>query len=380
MVGYDELKVTSPYRIKHLEDLRMTWRPNEHGCLYMKGILDDTVPMDAAMRASSGDEIRVYTSDPKESTVFQGLVTSVQTTKVSGVYYIELEGQTGSFQLDVAKRSRSFQHEEMTYADVTRQVLKSYPGYNVIHSLGDDTQIGSPIFQYQETDWELLKRLASHFQSVIVCDILEAKPRLVFGMPQGSSQSLPDDMPYTASKNLKAFQEAGGYDAGFHDTDFFSYEVQSGERFAIGDEVTFRGKRTVISEITGGMKQGQWIYTYRLSRMEGIYRKLAHNDKLTGASLGGKVLDVQGEQVKLHLDIDEEQSQSEACWFPFAPPTGNMMYCMPQVGTQASLYLPDGSGKQAMVVASVRTNGESGQKMSAPEILQALKKLPDSQA
>ncbi|RJG14926.1 hypothetical protein DQX05_30080, partial [Paenibacillus thiaminolyticus] len=50
------------------------------------------------------------------------------------------------------------------------------------------------------------------------------------------------------------------------------------------------------------------------------------NPRLTGLSLEGEVLAVQGEQVQLRLDIDKELAASAAHWFPFAPPTGNAMY------------------------------------------------------
>ncbi|MFS0556141.1 hypothetical protein [Brevibacillus sp. 179-C9.3 HS] len=41
---------------------------------------------------------------------------------------------------------------------------------------------------------------------------------------------------------------------------------------------------------------------------------------------------------------------------------------MPQVGTQASLYFPDATGKQAMVLGSVRKNGDSCAKTGNPNI------------
>ncbi|MGG4146242.1 hypothetical protein ABEW34_24365 [Paenibacillus algorifonticola] len=33
-----------------------------------------------------------------------------------------------------------------------------------------------PVIQYEETNWELTIRLASQFQSVVICDILEETP------------------------------------------------------------------------------------------------------------------------------------------------------------------------------------------------------------
>lgn len=245
-------------------------------------------------------------------------------------------------------------------------MLKAYAGYDVIQLVGENEPIGEPIIQYDETDWEFLKRMASHFQSVVFSDIYEAKPRMYIGVPTRNSIQLPDDLPYTASKDLLAYQEARSGSASVHHTDFFTYEIQSGTRYAIGDEVLFRDKPMVISEMKAAMDQGQLIYNYRLSRRDGIRQSRIHNQKLIGISMNGKVLDVKGQQVKLHLEIDQEQSPASAYWFPFAPPTGSAMYSMPQKGTNASLYFPDDAGSKAKVIGCVRTNGEDCSKTGDP--------------
>ncbi len=51
-------------------------------------------------------------------------------------------------------------------------------------------------------------------------------------------------------------------------------------------------------------------------------------------------------------------------WYPFAPPTGSAMYCLPQVGTKASLYYPDATGSGALIVGTVRKNGGESAKTS----------------
>ncbi|GIP59742.1 hypothetical protein [Paenibacillus woosongensis] len=242
----------------------------------------------------------------------------------------------------------------------------AYAGYDVIQLVGENEPIGEPIIQYEETDWEFLKRMASHLQSVVFSDIYETKPRMYIGVPNRNSIQLPDDLPYTASKDLLAYQEARSGAASVHHTDFFKYEIQSGTRYAIGDEVLFRDKPMVISEMKAAMDQGQLIYNYCLSRRDGIRQNRIHNPKLVGVSMNGKVLDVKGQQVKLHLEIDQEQSPASAYWFPFAPPTGSAMYSMPQKGTNASLYFPDDAGSKAKVIGCVRTNGEDCSKTGDP--------------
>ncbi len=77
----------------------------------------------------------------------------------------------------------------------------------------------------------------------------------------------------------------------------------------------------------GGIDDAEWIALCGERRANAL--------RLWQSPEVGTVLDVKGEQVKLHLAIDKEQPKEKAHWFPFAPPTGNVMYCIPQVGTNA---------------------------------------------
>ncbi|MDR9856626.1 contractile injection system protein, VgrG/Pvc8 family [Paenibacillus sp. VCA1] len=367
MIGYEQLRIVSPYRLKSIEDVELNWAPNEHGKLIVRGLVDEKDQTNAVLKATADDAIQVLEQGTTgEHTIFRGIISSVRTIHRSGVYQLEIEASSGTSLLDVRKKRRSFQDPNMTYGALVKQVLSSYDGSDVIHLVGKEERIGEPIVQYDETDWELLKRIASHFQTVIISDILEAKPRIYIGVPKGNRIQLPENIPYTASKNLMAYRQAGEASSGLHHTDFFNYEIRSGTRYSIGDEVRFRDKTMVIGEVKAAMTQGDFLYTYRLARKEGIRQNRIHNQKLIGITINGEVLDVKGEKVKLHLDIDKEQSKSAAYWFPFAPPTGNVMYCMPKVGTNASLYFPDDAGGKAKVTGCVRTNGDSCQKTGNP--------------
>lgn len=53
--------------------------------------------------------------------------------------------------------------------------------------------------------------------------------------------------------------------------------------------------------------------------------------------------------------------------YGFAPATGNLMYCMPQVGTKAALYLGSGNEAQGVVSGCIRTNGASCEGTGSPE-------------
>ncbi|OAB45513.1 hypothetical protein PGLA_04485 [Paenibacillus glacialis] len=256
----------------------------------------------------------------------------------------------------------------MTYDALLKNIMKEHPGADISCNIGEGLSIGEPIIQYEETDWELINRLASHFQQFVTSDLQYATPKLYFGTPPGRQLQISEDISYTAGKDLVAYHQAGGGESGLHNTDFFYYDMTSDQHYQIGDIVEFRDKELVVSQKTIRLEEIQLAYSYRLSRKKGIQRRLIHNDRLSGVSLEGEVLDVKGEQVKLHLTIDKEQPKEKAHWFTFAPPTGNAMYCMPQIGTSATLYLPDADGKGAIITGCIRKNGGECEKSGDPNI------------
>ncbi|WP_025716319.1 hypothetical protein [Paenibacillus sp. 1-18] len=364
MLGYHQIKVASPYPIQHLSDLSIDWKPGEHGRVIIKGTSEEAHQINAALQASSDDHIHVYAQDgERKVTLFKGIVNKVEVTHSQGVHTVGIEGISGSFQLDVQKRKRSFPEEKQTYSQLIGKLIQGYEQNDVLYHTGGKAVVGEAILQYEETDWELVKRLASRLHTIVVCDILEsAKAKLHFGLPTGVMRSVDERTPYQASKDLWAYQQAGGSSAGLHDTDFFTYEIETGELFELGDSVRFRNKEMIVSEMSARMNKGQLVFRYKLSRPDGIRSEPIPNPQTIGISLEGDVLDVRGEEVKLRLAIDKDDGVSDPHWYPFAPPTGSAMYCMPQVGTKASLYVPDASGSRAMILGSVRTNGGSSEK------------------
>ncbi|WP_243143336.1 hypothetical protein [Clostridium estertheticum] len=172
-----------------------------------------------------------------------------------------------------------------------------------------------------------------------------------FGRPSKTSYKLENTSDYKACKNLKQYHESGGSEAG-HDTDYFYYEIETREKYEVGANISFKNKDFYVNQYKARALSDEVIYKYRLCRKNGVWQTKVINSLIGGASIEGKVLEVKGEKIKLHLNIDKSQNKDKASWFPYAPPTGNVMYSMPIVGTSASLYFP-------IVTGCVRTNGSS---------------------
>ncbi|WP_052410327.1 hypothetical protein [Paenibacillus durus] len=368
MIHYHQLKVVSPYYIQRITDLTLEWKPGEHGRMTLHAISEEARQTSAVLGASADDEIHLFYSEGgPDIPLFKGTVSHVALSHIQGVHQVVIEGVSASYQMDIEKKKRSFPEVNQTYPELVSKVMQDYPNSDALPSAGEQGAVGDAILQYDETDWELLKRLASRLQAVIVCDILEAAgPKIYFGMPEGAARTLPAGTAYTARKNLTAYKRAGGIEAGLHDTDFFEYEVETGERYAIGDQVRYLDKDMIVSGVAARMDKGVLVFTYTLSRPEGIRSLELGNSRMAGLSLEGEVLDVRGEEVKLRLDIDKDDGKADPHWYPFAPATGSAMYSMPKPGTKASLYFPNEQGSRAMIVSAVRMNGEGCAKTGDP--------------
>ena len=79
----------------------------------------------------------------------------------------------------------------------------------------------------------------------------------------------------------------------------------------------------------------------------------------------GEVTAACGERVELAFNMDRASAGGNS--YGFAPATGNLMYCMPQVGTKAALYLGSGNEAQGVVSGCIRTNGALCEGTGSPE-------------
>ncbi|MDE6896917.1 MAG: phage late control D family protein, partial [Lachnospiraceae bacterium] len=95
--------------------------------------------------------------------VYSGMIRRGSVTEENGVQTMRLELVSGTIRMDLAKKDRSWQDTGMSYGALFRQVA-ARAGAGVLYpSYLDSRPLGTPRVQYQETDWEFLKRMAGHF-------------------------------------------------------------------------------------------------------------------------------------------------------------------------------------------------------------------------
>lgn len=204
--------------------------------------------------------------------------------------------------------------------------------------------------------------MTSYFGTVIVPEATASSPKIFFGVPEGRLRPI-EEAHYRKKKNLSTYNEitANGDAAQLSDHDFLTYVIESTQYLHLGDRVELEGEELVVAESVARMDRGILTYDYVLAHEAGIRQSPIHNPYLTGASLEGRIIEVRGDAVRIHLDIDADQTKNTASWFPYSSAysskDGAGFTCMPQEGDSIKLYFPTIRENEAIAMSSVRKGG-----------------------
>ena len=304
--------------------------------------------------------IRVLVGEAADP-LFCGRLRWIEQQQVEGNHRLTLELVSGTSLLDQKRKSHSYQDIAMSYGKLLDQAARQAGGM-VLYPAGlEDIAIGFPKIQYEETDWEFLKRMASHLGLSLYPQVEQPRAGLWVGLPQAEGAKAFDWRHYRIVWDSR-YDELGGEKAGNSRDRFISYEVESEGSYGCGQEVTFQGKGLTICSKSCRSEGGELLFTYRLGYPEWAGQRRLTHKKLSGLSLLGEVISREGERLKLKLDIDREHSdwkQEKAYAFLWCPPTGNLMYMMPAQGSRVSLYFPRGEEEGAVAVNCIRREGEA---------------------
>lgn len=292
-----------------------------------------------------------------DTPLFSGIIQDYSVIK-NGIYFeIEINIVSATILLDIEEKSRSFQNINMTYKDIIKVVLGDVERANLIFNK-EDKKIGKPIIQYEETNWEFIKRLASHFNTYLIPETNFYLPRFYFGIKKGQDVFIKDTVEYNIKIDNRYYDKNFiGSESGIYKKDFIYYEVECNENYFVGDNVSFKGFNLKIMEKETYLTKGRLIHKYKLGNEKLFSPKEYYNKKFIGLNLKGTILQTQNEKIKVHLDIDKSQDISTAYFYEWTPETGNLMYLMPEIGTRVNLNFIDDDERNAILINS--TNEEN---------------------
>ena len=283
--------------------------------------------------------------------------------KEEGRYRIaDVQAVSGTILLDQKKCNRVFQKKAQTYMGIANTVTADTE-HSACILPGSDMQTGGTLIQYQETDWNFLKRMASQLGLPLVPDISYYYPRFYLGLPEGEKKELGEILSCDICFDGRYYAVSGRCTV--DRKDFICYDVVTGTRLSLGDRVTYEGRELTVSRKKTELVRGEVIFTYRLAGSSYTWVPWEDNLDYTGMSFVGAIVGTQGEQVEVAFDIDQTAAGGNR--YGFAPATGNLMYCMPQKGTKTSLYIGNGDEAQGIATGCIRTNGSTCEGTGSPE-------------
>lgn len=302
-------------------------------------------------------------SEQGENTWLSGLVEEIQLKVKGQTCWMRLTLVSGTVLMDLQKHTRTFQSEKLEYKQMLETCNSAYEKAVKIMTAGKGRQIGQLVVQYQETDWEFMKRLASQNKTVVVADAETQGSKYYFGLPKRDATIIGDAQEYRTQYDMKTYWEKKNQGLSVTPHNFAYYIWESREIYQLGDIGVIEGQTLIIWKIETATQGNELYHTYYMKSKPAFQTAAKENSKIAGASLFGTVMDVEGEQVQVTLQEDENAGSTGSRWFSYATvyssTDGTGWYCMPEKGDRIRLYFPTEQEADAYVASAYHEEGSS---------------------
>jgi hypothetical protein len=348
--------VVEPFEFENIIKINIEKELNEHSKMYVYGVIKDDKQVTPVIDATEGIKIKCVHD---EKVYFSGVLQNIKITCVEEVYHLEVYAISNTILLDTVKHKRSFQDNAQTYQDIVETVIKD-AGASVTYNASAMT-VENIILQYNETDWEFAKRLASHTNDVLI-PITDDMPKFHFGATDDGDAKVETN-GYSISKNFDAFRRMSKEEKPLTADDVTIYAIKMNEFIGdLGEKINLNGDPLHICRLSLFLENSALTVIYTLTAKKAISTPKFYNPAITGLILDGTVTEVENDTLKLKLDDDQkrgvELDTAEAHFFKYATDysmenhTG--WYVMPEEGDTVQLLFPNEDEKYAYATSAIR--------------------------
>lgn len=258
--------------------------------------------------------------------------------------------------MDIQKKKRSFQNKNMSLQELIFSITNSYGRSDFILNLPNNP-IGRLWVQYEETDWEFVKRIASYYNAGLFPNKTLEGIHYFVSTPNRDIKNIEIN-EYTISKLIEDYDLIRENDLpDSNEFDYIRYQISSYEILELGDYISLNEHQFYVSELTYEMEDSILKNTYSLQPKEGQKQLRMYNEKLKGISIEGSVIEVMKDEIKVKFDIDKEQEKNTAYFFKFstlaASPDGSGWYFMPEINDRVRVYFPSNDEKDAFAISCI---------------------------
>lgn len=357
-LAYQGLLIRLPFEgAIGVEAFEMRASFNDHVSLRLLLLMEEEKIKAAVHGVEDGDNIEVYKKSQDE-VLYAGKITDVRMEQERSLYLLRLEAVSYTMEWALAPVSQSFLNLDATYKQVMNKVLENQEDAEILDCVTKGAVIPDFLLQYEESDWDFLVRLASHFHTFLIPDCHAAHGRAYFGIPDLGEEYVLSEEEFTEIKDMDAYYRMGrGQEILPQET--LRWKVTARHDFCLAQRVRFRGISAIVTKIQYQTVGGELVRTYELSREKGVLCAPKKNPNIFGMSIPATVKKRSGNCVRVHFHIDREYDDSpNVKYFTYAIES-SFIYCMPEEGSQVHIYFPGDDEKDAIAVHAIRTSGGS---------------------
>lgn len=360
-ITYKDMFLSLP-GVLHIKQLVIQEAAGNHSVMNLQAIMkaevDDYAFYDLPETISLN-----YFQDNQEKILFKGVISDVTLKKDGENRILEIEVNDATYWMDIDRKTRCFQNTEMTVSGVIAEIMKGYGSSDSLCNVSDQP-IGELMFQYEETDWEFLKRFLSKYNDTLYPAATFETIHYQAGLATQNEDVNWDNRPYQKKKDFSRF--AYLTKNGFTEllpVQFTFYCLENHDVVALGSQIHYKGNSLYISGIKRELKNGLLVNSYELKQKEAMVIEPFYNSRLAGISQYATVVNTQRDRVQVVMEND---LIAESCyWYPFssvsASADGSGWYCMPEKGESVRVYFPTEKESEAYVITCVKGHEPKGE-------------------
>lgn len=331
---------------------------NEYGRASLTLIVDEAKGKKFLQQANA-DKIKITLN---KKVLFQGYIADISFEKIDEHQTLRITLYDAAYLLDWKYESQTFQNLKGKYDEIFKTIKDAKIQLKVT-----DKSIEKMIIRFNETSWQFIKRLASHFSAMIFTDLTAEKPLLTIGLPESkkTAEIKPartsiyfDDRTFQfLSKNTNKLAKGVKIVA----EDFQTLQVSGDFQILnVGDTIKFDKKEYRVKSLNVSLAGNDLYVNYRLVGKSAFVVPIEEQKNIAGRIFRAQVKKVEKDKIQAHfVDIDKSFDSKSTNLFPFATSyssaDGSGWYAMPEVDDYVRILTPSEDLSKSFAVSSINS-------------------------
>lgn len=298
-------------------------------------------------------------NDEDKRYIYCGIIEDIEINITNHNYFLKIKAYSYSCQSDKIRKFEIHQNINKTYKDIIEHINKNYKfKFSLKNKQNEKTE--KIILQYNETDFEFIKRLGSYLNENILINGTDENERIDLGLINQDSTKL-ENINYKININKQSIE----------------YEFETNEIYNLGIALNIAGKDLIVKEIIHFWENAVLKSKYILTEKKYLNTEKKYNN-IKGMSLKAKVTNnkfdeknIGNVQIKFNdEDFDIIDKDNEKYWFDLSTNYSANdigLFIMPEINEIVNVYFPDNIESNCFINTIRRDENKINKSLNNPD-------------